>query len=382
MASPEHPGDFAAGVFHTTVTERDSFRTCRRMWYLENVELLEPMNSVAWALIYGSLMHDALDTYYRSGRDMKATMETFAEAWELEDDRLARTGAFYTDEVKNEWREYGLKGETTLKYYDIHDRADKFFDKVVDVGVGFDAWRENITVEERYFIDILDPTGASTGALLSGRIDLVVKRKDGIWIVDHKNYASTPNWQALEVDDQLTGYCYIWWRMTGDLPRGAMYNVLLKDPPKPPRILVSGKMSVDKSQRTTYDLALECIEEHGLDSSDYAEFLELLRDAGWSRFFPRSDNVGRNIHQVQSFERHLAREYVDMQRALADPEERYPNPSQSTCRYCSMVPVCNAMEDGSDVADIMSTMYKRKEPRHTIPAEVVERLGKETDGTR
>lgn len=352
------------------------------MWYLENIELLEPLNSVAWALIFGSVMHDGLDTYYRTERDMKATMETFEEAWTLEDNRLARMGAFYTDEVKEEWRDYHAKGAQMLKYYDIHDRADKFFDKVVDVGVGFDAWRENITVEERYFIEILDSLGAGTGSLLSGRIDLVVKRKDGIWIVDHKNYASAPNWRALEVDDQLTGYCYIWWRMTGELPRGAMYNVLLKDPPKPPRILVSGKMSVDKSQRTTYDLAMECIAEHGLDESDYAEFLDLLRDDGWSRFFPRSENVGRNIHQVQNFERHLAREHTDMMRAMEDEAERYPNPSQTTCRYCSMVPVCNAMEDGSDVEDIVSTMYKRKEPRHSIPAEVLTRIGKEKDGAQ
>lgn len=352
------------------------------MWYLENIEMLEPMNSVAWPLIFGSVMHDALDTYYRTERDMTMTIESFTSAWQTEDNILARQGAFYTDEVQAEWLDYKAKGLQMLKYYDIHDRADKFFTKIIDVGVGFDAWRENITVEERYFIEILDREGAGTGGLLSGRIDLVVKRKDGIWIVDHKNYAAAPNWRALEVDDQLTGYCYIWWRMTGELPRGAMYNVLLKDPPKPPRVLVSGKLSVDKSQRTTYDLVQDAIKEIDADPSDYAEFLDLLRDDGWSRFFPRSENVGRNIHQIENFERHLAREHADMQRALDDEEERYPNASQSTCRFCSMVPICNAMEDGSDVEDLKASMYKKKDPRHTIPDEVLLKLGKGTDGTQ
>jgi len=350
------------------------------MWYLENIELLESATGVSFPLIFGSVMHDALDTYYRSERDLQATLDMFQKAWEIEDNKMARElGSLYAD-VQEEWEEHRLKGLQMLKYYDRHDRAHPFFDKVVDVGVGFDAWRENITVEERYFIDILDANGGATGGLLSGRIDLVVQRTDGIWIVDHKNYASAPNWRVLEVDDQLTGYCYIWWRMTGELPRGAMYNVLLKDPPKPPKDLVSGKLSVDKAQRTTHDLFLDAVRETGQDEADYAEFIEFLREARWSRFFPRSDNVGRNLQHVKSFERHLAREHTDMVRALADEEERYPSPSQTTCRYCSMVPICNAMEDGSDAEGIKASMYRKKQPRHTIPDDVVARVGKETDG--
>lgn len=369
------------GVFHTTVTERASFRTCRRQWYLENIERLEPTGSPAWPLLYGTVMHDALDTYYRTGRDLDATYATFEQSWEIEHHRLGRElGPMYEGGPVDEWWAHHEKGLQTLKYYDRHDRADKFFTKVVDVGVGFDAWRENISVEERHFIDILSPDGLPVG-LLSGRIDLVVRRKDGIWIVDHKNYASAPSWRALEVDDQLTGYCFIWWRMTGKLPRGALYNVLLKDPPKPPRILVSGKLSTDKAQRTTYDLFLDSVLELGLEKSEYAEFLDYLKEDRWKRFFPRSENVGRNEAQVRNFGEHLAQEYLDMEAALHDPAKRYPNATQATCRMCSMVPLCNAMEDGSDADAIKASMYYVKEPRHSIPAGAAERIRKEQDGT-
>jgi hypothetical protein len=370
-------------IFHTTVTERQSFKNCRRQWYLDVVELLEPDGGVAWALIFGTVVHEALDAYYRSQRDLKRCLASFKKAWKAEDDRLAREfGGLYSAGIEQEWWEYHAKGLQMLKYYDQHDKQSNFFDNVVDVGLGFDAWRQNVTVEERQFIEVLDHLGASMSSLLSGRIDLVVKRKDGLWIVDHKTAASAPAWRALEVDDQLTGYCWIYWRMTGNLPRGALYNVLLKDPPKPPRLISDGlKISQDKAQRTTYDLYMEAIKENGFDIADYEDFLNFLSKKGWHTFFPR-DGMQRNRQELESFDRALPYEVADMKAALADPNLRYKNASQRTCGMCSFVPLCQAMDDGSDVEAIKSSMYRVKEPRHSVPKKISDKVKKEARGQK
>lgn len=352
--------------FHTTVTERQSFKNCRRQWFLDTIELLEPAGSVAWALIFGTVVHEALDTYYRYERDLVKCIAAFKKAWKVEDDRLAREyGGLYSSGIEQEWFDYFNKGLQMLKYYHIHDTKEGFFDHVVDVGLGFDAWRQNVKVEDRHFIEVLDHLGSTS--LLSGRIDLVVQRKDGIWIIDHKTAASAPAWRALEVDDQLTGYCYIYWKMTGELPRGAIYNVLLKDPPKPPRLISEGtKISQDKAQRTTYDLYMEAIKENDFAISDYEEFLNFLEKKGWHTFFPR-EGMQRNIQELESFDAALPYELEDMQKAATDERYRYKNAGQRTCGICSFVPLCQAMDDGSDHEEIKATMYQKKEPRHAIP---------------
>lgn len=367
---------------HTTATERGSFRDCRRRWYLENIELLEPSGSAAWNLMFGSVVHEALDAYYRNQRDVDMAVDAFNTAWEVDDKRLAHDyGGLYSQGIEQEWYDHKIKGQTMLKYYDQHDRQSNFFDTVVEVGLGFDAWRQNVTVEERQFVEILGWDGEATGDLLSGRIDLVVKRPDGLWIVDHKTAASAPAWRALELDDQLTAYCYIFWRITGNVPRGALYNVLLKDPPKPPRVLRDGTLSKAKDQRTTFDLYVAAIQELGQPLADYEEFLNFLAEKGWNTFFPR-DGMNRNIHEIRNFERQLAAEREDMKRALSDERYRYKNANQRTCSMCSVVSICQAMEDGSDVEAVKEQMYQKKQPRHTIPSDLVASIqGRRDNGT-
>jgi hypothetical protein len=313
---------------------------------------------VTWYLIYGDVMHAALEAYYLSKRNLTDCLEQFDVSWQLQNAKLQEEyGGLYDEGIGEEWYEYKEKGITTLRYYSIFDQQDPWFDEIIAVNI-----------EERAFVEILDLDGEPLkGApLLSGKIDVVGLRKGYVGIMDHKNLASIHDSRALDVDDQLTGYCYIYWRLTGDIPREATYNVLVKDPPKPPRVLKSGELSQDKSQRTTHDLYLATIKELGLKRGDYAEILGYLRDKGWSQFFSR-ESIQRNQEELESFERRLYYEYKDMQRALKDPGYLYPNPSQRTCGGCSMMPICQSMEEGGDVEFVRDTMYEVGEPRVLIP---------------
>lgn len=347
--------------FHTSVTERGSFRDCRRRWYLEVVERLVPKNSVQWNLIFGECVHEALAAYYGGKRQLKELHDAFEAAWKEENETLKdEMGGFYEMGIGDEWLEYKDKGMEMLRHYHTYDRTHKFFDEIIAVNV-----------EERAFVDILSPSGQHipTRPLLSGRIDLVVKRKDGIWIWDHKTAASAPSLRALDVDDQLTAYCYIWWRISGEVPRGAIYNVLVKEPPHPPKQLKSGELSKDKSQRTTFDLYRQEIERLNLDFRDYEEMLKYLEGKDWNQFFVR-DGSQRNEEELYSFEERLFVEFQHMTAAIGLPQERYPNPSQWNCGFCSVISLCQAMEEKNDLTYLKENGYRVNPPRVTIPKNV------------
>ncbi len=346
--------------FHTSVTERASFRDCRRRWALETQERLVRQGSVQWYLIYGDVMHAALEAYYLSKRNVTDCLDAFRAAWKEADRNLQESyGGLYLHGIEEEWYEYQEKGETTLKYYAQFDKKDPFFTEIIGVNI-----------EERAFVEILDLDGSSLPGrpLLSGKIDVAGfrKGKSRPSIMDHKNLASAHDSRALDMDDQLTGYCYLYWRIEDVVPLEAVYNVLIKDPPKPPRVLKDGSISKDKSQRTTYDLYLDTIKELGLKRGDYAEILGYLKEKGWSQFF-RREGVQRSQEELESFGRRLYYEYEDMQRAILDPGYAYPNPGQRTCPGCAMMPLCQSMEEGGDPDYVKAEMYEVGEHRVTIP---------------
>lgn len=321
---------------------------------------LSPKGSVPWALVFGDVVHEGLAAYYETNRDLAAMYKGFNTAWaEKYDWMQERYGAFFDMGIESEWVIYKDKGLEMLRTYDMFDRSKKkdFYKKIIAVNV-----------EERSYVPILGPDGNPLpgSPMLSGRIDLVVDREDGVWIVDHKTAAQKNDSRALDVDDQLTGYCYLWWRISGVIPRGAIYNVLIKDPPKPPKQLKSGELSKDKAQRTTFELYLQTIHSLGLDPNDYEEHLNWLGEKEWTQFFIR-EGVERNLEELESFEKRLYYEYLDMQRAIDQPEWRYPNPSQWNCGACQILPICQTMEEQGDELYVIEGMYEAQEPRYVIP---------------
>ena len=348
--------------FHTTVTERGGFRDCRRRWWYTTQERLQPKSAAALQLEFGNDMHEALDVYYRGGRELAPAIRTFEWEWERTDAELeVRYGPFY-QYIREEWQDHRQLGVDMLTYYDQFDRENGFFAEVKEVAI-----------EERAFVDILHPsmrTSLPGHPLLSGKIDLVVEaRNGGIWVVDHKTFDKQASESALEVDDQLTAYCYIYWRLSGVIPDGAMYNVLVKHPPRPPKTLKSGKVSVDKRQRTTWQLFQETAREHdlsGLVAGDYADYVDMLQRRGWTPFFQRI-GTRRTEQELLAFERRLYAEYRDMENATENEDMRYPNPSNRLCRHCPVLPICHAHETGDDVQYIVENGYVTTPPRVTIP---------------
>jgi len=352
-------------TFITSVTELFSFRTCRRRWYLETIQRLAPKSQVTWYLIFGDCVHAALEVYYtpvgkgkKPPRKLGPALKAFKAAWDEKDAWLKEQyGPLYKMGISDEWHDHLVKGEKMLIYYDQYDKQHKLFDTIIEVGV-----------EERGFVPILDPTTGEKipDAWLTGKIDVAAEERYGTRIVDHKALASAHSSRALDIDDQLTGYNYIWYRRTEEIPFDSYYNVLVKSPPEPPRVLKNGSLSQDKSQRTTWELYHQTLLELALPVSDYEEILEYLERKGWAQFFLR-EGVQRNIEQMESYEKHLYHTYVDMQLALNDEDLRYPNPSQYTCPGCPVMAICQTMEEQGDVEYIIEEGYRVQEPRYTLP---------------
>jgi hypothetical protein len=71
---------------------------------------------------------------------------------------------------------------------------------------------------------------------------------------------------------------------------GFQYNVILKDVPKKPELLKKGGLSKNKSQKTTYELYCQAIDENNLLTSDYKDILDYLEQLG-NRYFKRVDVI-------------------------------------------------------------------------------------------
>lgn len=351
-------------IEETSVTERADFRLCRRRWFLGTVKRWQPVGGAPhfW---FGNLIHYALEHYYLAQMDDEDDPTSPMEIGDAEAYAYASYDHFLADTLP------GIKKDLGFLWESVSDE----YDTMIDMGRGMLAGyflmeRETggqgsiVAVEERLGVPIRNENGrAFPGSpRLTGRFDLVVEKAGGaIWIIDHKTAAQKHNSAYLDIDDQLTGYAYVWFRTYGEVPRGQVYNVLLKKVPGPPRRLKDTKegvpvLSQDKSQATTYSLYLAEIKRLGLDRREYQGMLTFLKERGWQDYYIQ-EGVFRNMAQLRQFELNLAHEWRDMRDVAAHPEKAYPSPSAISCPGCPVKLICQTMQDGGDVEAIIEGQF-------------------------
>lgn len=394
-------------LLDVSVTERGEFRTCRRRWYLTTIENLQAKHETETAFEFGTMIHAALEHLYTTPgprteeQEINALLEL--DKWR---DRMKDAA-----ETQEEWEE-------ALDLYDVGESMLEGYFQYEDVSrvqLGKPLAVEGRVIEDlpvarpkdypesanvlrhpsgRMMVPIVHPDTKETlyithrikqkspssdkhgsgpvQAFLTARIDLLTERqtpKWGIWVTDHKSAGQAPSDKGLDYDDQVTGYCYVVWRWTGHIPRGVIYNVLIKNAPKDPRMVQSKKkseglvLSTAKDQLTTPTLYREALIREGLMvggqiiSDKHAECMNALLARGWDPFFRRYE-IGRNLDQLLSFERRLYSEYHDMLDArFGDESLLYPNPHTLLCPRCPVRDICLAIEDGSDYEDIVENRY-------------------------
>lgn len=240
--------------------------------------------------------------------------------------------------------------------------------------------------------------------MFAGTIDLIYKDKDrNLWIADHKTSNNLDKYVKNSVlDRQISRYIWavqqltngvgeVWcddleewvepkWKLEqGLIVHGFCYNLILKDVPKPPKVLKGGGLSKDKSQKTTYQLYGDALVNMGLaskmvdgkyittDDTSYDEILQLLLDQETeygNRFFKRvpvyrlQQEVDASIQEFY----HTAKELIGIESAVKAGvyELVYRNITQD-CAWCAYQSLCSAGIEGSDVEHIRNTLYVTEE---------------------
>lgn len=331
-----------------SISDLWGFGNCRRRWFWESVagytSKTPPTN-----LWFGSCVHAGLEAYYVNGRDANKLLEGFTSSY---DETFEKVKSDYPDTFQSlvpEMQSHYKLGIGMLENYLRYEQDDHQLEGDI-AGV-------EVKLERPIFSD-----GRLDDPVLVGKIDLVIQKENGdVWLVDHKTYKSHPNFAGLDLDDQITGYCYLVWKLYGVVPTGFIYNVLIKTVPEFPRTLSNGKgLSRDKTQSTTGSLYREAIRQAGLKESDYADILAYYDSNGYKPFFERGTTL-RSIHELESFEKRIRVMYDQMKEGLIDTSKLYPNPTSMNCAWCPMLQPCKEYEAGGDYQYLLTTNYDRRD---------------------
>jgi hypothetical protein len=187
----------------------------------------------------------------------------------------------------------------------------------------------------------------------TGTIDLVVEDSDGhVWFYDHKTTNSIESYEKrADMDRQISRY---WWALQqlGYDVHGFIYNIVLKDYPTPPSVLKNGSLSQNKSQKTTYEMYLQAIQQHGLNPNDYHDILEHFKSMP-DRFFRRVF-VYRLQQEVDNSIQELLEVSHDMDNARI-----YRNITKDCSWDCSFQSICQSSMDGSNVDYLKDQLYTK-----------------------
>jgi CRISPR/Cas system-associated exonuclease Cas4 (RecB family) len=341
-----------------SVTELTGFQGCRRRWYLGRQYRQSGM--AAQNLWFGTAVHEGLAGYWGNNRDPGKMIAAYYE----ETSRVAKAlreeyGDLWTKAINSSFMKVIELGEEMLTNYVEYDHDENTI-------IQFRPLR----VKKRYFVPLGD------GNYLTGEIDLIAEVDGMIAVVDHKTSdGSAATGVALDMDEQLTGYTYIIWRVLKETrcPDEAYYDVLMKVVPEPPAILKAGDPTTAKGKlkHTTHDLYLKTLKECNLDPKLYTDVLQDLAERGMDSFF-RREGSPRNLAQARNYGKRVRIMMEEMRRCIENPELAVPSPSAMRCPRCPFQMVCLGMEEESGWQDMLKTNFVHA---MTDPYEKPERFG-------
>lgn len=306
------------------ITELQSFRRCRQQWYFKNVAKLEPIRKSYGATWFGTLMHKVLADYYAKGID---PIKNFERLWQADIVELT------------------LLPESIIeRTLELHPIGLSMLEILLDRKYKWDV----VAVEQPLKTALV---GAHGQIELVGTIDLVVDEGSQRYIVDHKTYKSFVTSEDLEIDEQMTGYIYLWKEATDELVP-AMYNQMRKKVPAEPKPLQRGGLSKAQGIDTTYKKYMDAIIDLRLDPEDYRDVLHSLMDD--ARFIQRT-YAYRTPLQLRGFEQRVIAQAEDMAGCHI-----YPNFSRD-CKGCHFYDLCTTKYTGGDITGVMETLYRTVE---------------------
>jgi RecB family exonuclease len=308
------------------VTESQTFKRCKKKWYYSYVEKLVPKDRNKGASFFGSGIHLVLESFYfakTQGVDM--TLGAMKDVW----NEYCDTHLTLADELSAQIREE----ETTLAYGMLASYIDEKQDEDFEI----------LEVEKRLHWEVFP------GVTLTGKMDLIVRIGDELWIVDHKTQKSYTGEEQLEMDNQMSAYIWLA-RKNGYDVKGCIYNMMLKSIPSEVPILKNGQLSQNKALNTTYDKYMQAIKDNDLKPENYVEMLEYMK----ANQFVKQSKVFRSKRYLETWEDNLKLEMEE----LAYCVNTYPNVRYDCTWDCGYKDLCRCELDKGDVPLLQDLYYE------------------------
>lgn len=188
-----------------TYSALNTFRNCPRKYKHRYLDNLRPRER-AEALSFGSVIHTAIELWYRSG-----TAES----------RFSDVNAYIDDAFENRVTEPHLLANWHLARAMFAGYAKRYAEEDFEV----------VEIEKEFEGEIRNPdTGRQSQTFrIAGKVDAIVRCHDGMYLLEHKTAATVDaNYlDKLWTDTQIALYCH-YLREHGYPIVGVIYNVLLK----------------------------------------------------------------------------------------------------------------------------------------------------------
>lgn len=365
-------------------SERHDFKRCPLRWHWRYREHLVPISFSTGPLLFGSLGHLALASYYIPGKKRGAPPE---ETWDQITTDLwdaVKNVPYMDDEIEGTWEDARTLGHKVLVNYQARYGTD-------------DHW-EVLWTEDQFHQRIPNPYDLRKKvkrprAIVEyvGTIDLIVRNHETglVEYVDHKFMKSIET-EHLYIDDQNGGYLSIGThelRKRGTIgPKEAVrvlvYNFLRKAlPPDKPRN-ANGKYTNQPEKKHYVDAIDQALRKRGRpqDEIDSLATLkvskaELQKTAAVLKLTVLGDESALQpppFFHRERIERTAAERNMQIQRigqeALVMEQFRsgklpiFKTPTRD-CRWdCSFFDLCGIHESGGDLEMAKKAMFKKEDP--------------------
>lgn len=311
------------------VTERAQYKQCRRKWKYQFLWEIVPIAEPRGALWLGHGAHYGLAEFYRFGRDpVEATYEWLDQ--KVSSQQLSTMWPAEREEFNDTVR---LLESMMSGYVKFAKENDDFRIKGVEIP--------------------LDIHISGTRSRLIGTVDVLVEKRGGIWLLDHKTCAQFTSPLNLELDDQMTAYLWLLKQLTDTMPKGAVYNQLRKKIPAEPELLKTGGLSKNKGVDTTYEKYMKAIKDNDLNPKYYEDILEFLKNK--DNGFYKREYVARSRYELEHFGEQLTAEVREMN---SKQTVLYHHPTRDCSWSCSYRDLCLCEITGGDLQALIEVNYE------------------------
>lgn len=312
-----------------------TFRRCPKQAEYKYYRRLKPkVHSLP--LERGKWMHYLLEEFY-AGRD-----------WKLKHKQLTNEFAKLFDEEKDKLGDLPRECARLMQGYLWHYKKH--------------SWKVLGT-------EGLLETELPDGSIFRGKYDLLVEDEFGLWLVDHKNMKTFPNFNFRLLDSQSA--LYLWAARKNGMPvKGFIWNYLRTKPMTIPKTIQDGsRFSLPTMKNCDYPTALKAVTESGLDIAKYEVWLRNLKKQRYhpdrpqtSEFFQRHvlEKNDAMLDRVAIEHFHTSMRMHEYDFSISDAVERVPD---RNCQWmCSYTDLCQTELFGGNTDLILRKQFKEADP--------------------